>query len=984
MSGNENSHISDSPQNNQNAESPTNFTNDQDASINNTVNNNNEPENTNQGLDSGKKKRVTFDSTCSQNDNLNDKSKLSELTISKIKQFRGRFKTQEYQIFVRKDEFYDEVGQENCFTIFDRTFKSSIQLSTPDNKQVISRTKSTILKPLIEPSRKAIERAKSQAYIQDQDSDRLSQLRKLYITHFYKTIPNLFEYQYLANQINFFSKLNDFTLANFYCFSMTNSEGIFIPTVLTQRPVNGPLLNFFESSKKKCQQPCNDKIGTNNFDPFNIGLIEVNYERKFIFIAGITRAIYFIHRRNFIHSNLNPMTVYIDENHRPRVCDYVFVPPFHITCHTSKDYSDRIVYKYNYSIRKDQFNLDLFDNPLYVAPEIKNFEENKNENEFGPSIDIYSLGLIIYFILTEKEATFDETGNIEYPSNFSEKWKELIEKCINKDPSKRPSAEEILNNYILNETERELLITSISDDSKSSKKSDEILRYLALFNPNTEPFSIFADCIPNINDLDDETIKLIQAAEKEEIDSLIKVGDYFYEGSHNLYKDDVWAKNCYERAESKMKEEDERRQNVINKINQIDIKLQTLTLRIKDDKITKENIKEKLNITAETKDIIESQIQENREISIVFNDIDSVNSALTKITKSKAIRNIIDYNELIRKRNRFDSLSQKIIKIKPGEYYLDNPIENFIRDVIKGGVRSQCYKIFKKEDNKPYFAKVYTISKFDYHSINLFKREATITSELNHPAIIKYVGYCEFNIASRNPFKKSSNHLYLSLVQEYFPNGDLDDMINNPADEWNETNKLKVIIGIASAMNYLYEKNIIHRDLKPENIILNENFEPTICDFEYARHFNSKYIPMTTAIGTPVHEAPELLASCTFYKSVVDSYSFGVILYQILSDTPTKDVYTFDGVNEKKIMSVFKEIKNSNEYMLDKVAELEVSPVLADIIKSCWNVEFDGRLEPPAIYKKLIDAVLNGEVLIEGANMIDVMDYIERLENQIE
>lgn len=43
--------------------------------------------------------------------------------------------------------------------------------------------------------------------------------------------------------------------------------------------------------------------------------------------------------------------------------------------------------------------------------------------------------------------------------------------------------------------------------------------------------------------------------------------------------------------------------------------------------------------------------------------------------------------------------------------------------------------------------------------------------------------------------------------------------------------KIKIIIEIAHAMNYIHKKGMIHRDLKIENIMLNSVYQSKLVDF---------------------------------------------------------------------------------------------------------------------------------------------------------
>lgn len=75
----------------------------------------------------------------------------------------------------------------------------------------------------------------------------------------------------------------------------------------------------------------------------------------------------------------------------------------------------------------------------------------------------------------------------------------------------------------------------------------------------------------------------------------------------------------------------------------------------------------------------------------------------------------------------------------------------------------------------------------------------------------------------------------------------------------------------------------MHRDIKPENILWTTNDEEAvlkIADFGFAKMSAEQL--MTTACGTPMYFAPEILLGVP-YDNGVDYWSLGVITYILLS-----------------------------------------------------------------------------------------------------
>lgn len=90
---------------------------------------------------------------------------------------------------------------------------------------------------------------------------------------------------------------------------------------------------------------------------------------------------------------------------------------------------------------------------------------------------------------------------------------------------------------------------------------------------------------------------------------------------------------------------------------------------------------------------------------------------------------------------------------------------------------------------------------------------------------------------------------------------------------------------------------LLSLDTQPDNVLLNEQNEVKLCDFGISRMVGDRS-GMTTAVGTPLLMAPELVFSDTASDSggqaatAVDVYSFGVLLWMMAAQrlNPYEDV----------------------------------------------------------------------------------------------
>eukprot|EP00968_Pinguiococcus_pyrenoidosus_P002682 scaffold149_cov315-Pinguiococcus_pyrenoidosus.AAC.20 len=149
---------------------------------------------------------------------------------------------------------------------------------------------------------------------------------------------------------------------------------------------------------------------------------------------------------------------------------------------------------------------------------------------------------------------------------------------------------------------------------------------------------------------------------------------------------------------------------------------------------------------------------------------------------------------------------------------------------------------------------------------HILRREVEIQSRLQHPHILKLVGYFH-----------DPNKVY--LVLEYAEGGELYKMMRSQEERrFSPSDAGMLMRQICSGVKAMQRAHVIHRDIKPENLLLGRD-GLKLADFGWAVHaFPSEY--RTTLCGTPEYLAPEMVAGRK-YNYKVDNWSLGVLAYEL-------------------------------------------------------------------------------------------------------
>jgi serine/threonine protein kinase len=177
----------------------------------------------------------------------------------------------------------------------------------------------------------------------------------------------------------------------------------------------------------------------------------------------------------------------------------------------------------------------------------------------------------------------------------------------------------------------------------------------------------------------------------------------------------------------------------------------------------------------------------------------------------------------------------------------------------------------------------------DAQAVERLRREVSAARRITHPNVIRIHDISEVSGLS-----------YVSM--EYFEGVNLKEFLrqNGPLSI---ALMHQIVSQICDGLQAAHDQGVIHRDLKSQNIIINRNNQIKIIDFGLARSERLDGMTATGLImGTPEYMAPEQVAGKVVDERA-DIYSFGIILYELMTGT-----VPFTG--ESAISVGFKQIKD--------------------------------------------------------------------------
>jgi len=335
------------------------------------------------------------------------------------------------------------------------------------------------------------------------------------------------------------------------------------------------------------------------------------------------------------------------------------------------------------------------------------------------------------------------------------------------------------------------------------------------------------------------------------------------------------------------------------------------------------------------------------QLDELYNSISSSTSSPSKSSRSVSSSPTSTIKRRERASSADESASKKISKTANKESIEDWEIS--APDILcnkKNIGKGSFGTVYRGYWHGPVAVKTLNVQNPSQEQIQAFRNEVALLRKTRHVNVLLFMGCV-------------SSKKILAIVTQWCEASSLYRHIHVDESKFELFNIIEIARQTSLGMDYLHAKNIIHRDLKSNNIFLHDdNFTVKIGDFGLAT-VKSKWKDsqqVHQAAGSILWMAPEIINTklisdaedpFSFYSDV---YSFGIVLYELLSGILP---YSDNGVDPRTGQIRMGKLDNPDMIMFLVgthlvvpnlgAIQIDIPPALHRLLSSCVNFYRDQR-----------------------------------------
>jgi tRNA A-37 threonylcarbamoyl transferase component Bud32 len=229
-----------------------------------------------------------------------------------------------------------------------------------------------------------------------------------------------------------------------------------------------------------------------------------------------------------------------------------------------------------------------------------------------------------------------------------------------------------------------------------------------------------------------------------------------------------------------------------------------------------------------------------------------------------------------------------------------------------------------------------------------YQREINVLATVSDPTLIGFVG------ATDSP--------PYCIVLEWVGGGTLFEELHQRR-RLSPTQLSIAAFDIAWGMHILHSKSIIHRSLKSPNVLLDAQGKIRISDFRFAKLMTIAGDGLlTNPVGPPHWTAPEFLDGQSAYDFKVDVYSYGIILWEILTGAEP-----WEGLPAIQIITQVVASESRLEIPDGTPADLR------GLIEECWTRDPNAR----PTFEEILRRFHHNQICFPGADAVAVQRHVQ-------